>query len=233
MRSSWWFCVWKQNWPLFLSTGVSVVFFFFWYTLFIRSNAVCTTLDIVREYRFHDPMGSLCSVQDNSALFNGNSTYENLIPHELILIRLYQHQSDDIWACWHLKSPKTRLILFDNVFSQIYNKRKHQGAALLTIFAKNLRWKVKTSQTISDRTDSKVHGANMGPTWVLSAPDGPHELCYKGGEFPVPGKRRAFPCRDVLISPLPAHTAHPMNTQTVCGALGLYRFSAPLVHTSR
>ena len=23
-------------------------------------------------------------------------------------------------------------------------------------------------------TDSKIHGANMGPTWVLSAPDGPH-----------------------------------------------------------
>ena len=22
--------------------------------------------------------------------------------------------------------------------------------------------------------DSEVHGANMGPTWVLSAPDGPH-----------------------------------------------------------
>ena len=22
--------------------------------------------------------------------------------------------------------------------------------------------------------DSKVHGANMGPTWVLSSPDGPH-----------------------------------------------------------
>ena len=22
--------------------------------------------------------------------------------------------------------------------------------------------------------DSKVHGANMGPTWVLSDPDGPH-----------------------------------------------------------
>ena len=25
-----------------------------------------------------------------------------------------------------------------------------------------------------DISDSKVHGANMGPTWVLSAPDGPH-----------------------------------------------------------
>ena len=30
-------------------------------------------------------------------------------------------------------------------------------------------------QTIlNDSPDSKVHGAIMGPTWVLSAPDGPH-----------------------------------------------------------
>ena len=27
---------------------------------------------------------------------------------------------------------------------------------------------------ISNVPDSKVHGANMGPTWVLAAPDGPH-----------------------------------------------------------
>ena len=27
---------------------------------------------------------------------------------------------------------------------------------------------------LSGILDSKVHGANMGPTWVLSAPDGPH-----------------------------------------------------------
>ena len=27
---------------------------------------------------------------------------------------------------------------------------------------------------MNDEPDSKVHGANMGPTWVLSAPDGPH-----------------------------------------------------------
>ena len=25
-----------------------------------------------------------------------------------------------------------------------------------------------------DNPDSKVHGANIGPTWILSAPDGPH-----------------------------------------------------------
>ena len=34
--------------------------------------------------------------------------------------------------------------------------------------------------------DSKVHGANMGPTWVLSAPDGPHvgpmNLAIRGAE---------------------------------------------------
>ena len=43
-----------------------------------------------------------------------------------------------------------------------------------------VRWKLSYP-------DSKFHGANMGPTWVLSAPDGPHvdpmnlairEACY-------------------------------------------------------
>ena len=29
-------------------------------------------------------------------------------------------------------------------------------------------------QLIDLYLDSKVHGANMGPTWALSAPDGPH-----------------------------------------------------------
>ena len=37
--------------------------------------------------------------------------------------------------------------------------------------------------------DSKVHGANMGPTWVLSAPDGPHvgpmNLAIRAGMTPV------------------------------------------------
>ena len=27
---------------------------------------------------------------------------------------------------------------------------------------------------VNDKPDSKVHGANMGPTWVLSVPDGPN-----------------------------------------------------------
>ena len=38
--------------------------------------------------------------------------------------------------------------------------------------------------------DSKIHGANMGPTWVLSVPDGPHvgphnkRTCYQGRHSP-------------------------------------------------
>ena len=35
--------------------------------------------------------------------------------------------------------------------------------------------------------DSIVHGANMGPTWVLSAPDGPHEPCFHGYSFQTIG----------------------------------------------
>ena len=43
-------------------------------------------------------------------------------------------------------------------------------------------WSIKYrlwSRTLAVRSkrhvpDSKIHGANMGPTWVLSAPDGPH-----------------------------------------------------------
>ena len=33
---------------------------------------------------------------------------------------------------------------------------------------------IKISLKFVPNPDSKVHGANMGPTWVLLAPDGPH-----------------------------------------------------------
>ena len=42
--------------------------------------------------------------------------------------------------------------------------------------------------------DSKVHGTNMGPTWVLSVPDGPHvdplNLAIRGGYMYVDCKWR-------------------------------------------
>ena len=33
---------------------------------------------------------------------------------------------------------------------------------------------LQAASTEESFPDSKVHGANIGPTWVLSAPDGPH-----------------------------------------------------------
>ena len=60
----------------------------------------------------------------------------------------------------------------------------------IKVRAKNIRWNklwvqrsyVTDAPVVRGRfyrckytyPDSKVHGANMGPTWVLSAPDGPH-----------------------------------------------------------
>ena len=36
------------------------------------------------------------------------------------------------------------------------------------------KWTLGSTKQDFAIPDSKVHGANMGPTWVLSAPDGPH-----------------------------------------------------------
>ena len=33
---------------------------------------------------------------------------------------------------------------------------------------------IRSLNPLHSNPDSKVHGANMGPSWVLSAPDGPH-----------------------------------------------------------
>ena len=43
--------------------------------------------------------------------------------------------------------------------------------------------------------DSKVHGANMGPTWVLSAPDGLHVRIFPGpGIFKKDFQKEKFVC---------------------------------------
>ena len=36
------------------------------------------------------------------------------------------------------------------------------------------KWPIKRWTPLQASPNSKVHGANMGPNWVLSAPDGPH-----------------------------------------------------------
>ena len=58
------------------------------------------------------------------------------------------------------------------------------GNANMYIKASNFDCSMRTPVTWSGfgnmHPDSKVHGANMGPTWVLSAPDRPHKPCSRG-----------------------------------------------------
>ena len=52
------------------------------------------------------------------------------------------------------------------------------GIGVIAWLPKYQRSKPQYMDRIS--VDIKVHGANMGPTWVLSAPFWPHEPCYQG-----------------------------------------------------
>ena len=78
------------------------------------------------------------------------------------------------------------------VFRRLFVPDNEYWSAKLIFFCKS-EWSVNTSILViesfvselvaqyihhglpgSQYPDNKVHGANMGPTWVLSAPDGPH-----------------------------------------------------------
>ena len=48
------------------------------------------------------------------------------------------------------------------------------GVSVVSMFEKNYGVLTEPRNILDISPDSKVHGANMGPTWVLSAPDGPH-----------------------------------------------------------
>ena len=63
-----------------------------------------------------------------------------------------------------------------NKSSRIVSDLRHDGIAVVTLGV--IQWiSIKDDEVISCGAlypDSKVHGTNMGPTWFLSAPDGPH-----------------------------------------------------------
>ena len=51
---------------------------------------------------------------------------------------------------------------------------KHPEDNKITFLRLPKLFKALESYWLKRYPDSKVHGANMGPTWVLSAPDEPH-----------------------------------------------------------
>ena len=64
--------------------------------------------------------------------------------------------------------------------------------------------------SLSGNPDSNVHVAYMGPTWVLSAPGGPHEPCYQGitavGSKDVGLYHHDRDTKCIFIAPLPETT---------------------------
>ena len=73
-----------------------------------------------------------------------------------------EHQVEDILMTLADQVRKRRLMMYQ--YFKDYDRVSEE------------RWRY----FIQAHPDSKVHGANMGPTWVLSAPDRPHEPCYQG-----------------------------------------------------
>ena len=51
----------------------------------------------------------------------------------------------------------------------------HTDIAYASIGIKALKCNYIDFKQLEIDPDSNIHGANMGPTWVLSAPDGPHD----------------------------------------------------------
>ena len=84
------------------------------------------------------------------------------------LANLCQHKRHDIYVIRNVPHPNPTPAL-------MYNIMREWGIrnALSSTY-----WKQNSNAVcnliMESIPDSKLHGANMGPTWVLSAPDGPH-----------------------------------------------------------
>ena len=86
-----------------------------------------------------------------------------------------------------------------------------------------------TSSWVQKIPDGKVHGANMGPTWVLSAPCGPHvgfmnlaiwdisHLTQLLVEVIGYEKKRYFQ----ILTNITIHIAKPMDHFDISGPLAL------------
>ena len=96
-------------------------------------------------------------------------------------------------------------------------------------------------------TDSKVHGTNMGPTWVLSVPDWPHvgsmNLAIRDGRQCLLGMKQQFLRYSMHVfsagNQTPCHKKLPMSAPVVCVLARVYqhvfqlhgrRFSSGLLH---
>ena len=99
----------------------------------------------------------------------------------------YPHNSPHYWSCHNQHLHKIRALRIvwmglNNIFVTVKYNAKGRNTKRLILYPGCIFW--FHTQTDRQQTthwgfqvsvpNSKVHGANIGPTWVLSAPDVPH-----------------------------------------------------------
>ena len=90
--------------------------------------------------------------------------------------------AEENWSRWRHNSCLGDVSVTDGLFRHKHHKWQNEESIGITIFVIDsmylalhyIRDVCYTHFTGNPIPDSKVHGANMGPTWVLSAPGGPH-----------------------------------------------------------
>ena len=114
---------------------------------------------------------------DNALHWNGNVVilmkFSSLAASEVVSLTTYDAISDENFAktitfpfqcmsCLHTSTPELYIAFLNTAWIIVppYHFLKH-----------SMTWCQIVCVAFPD---SKVHGPNMGPTWVLSAPDGPH-----------------------------------------------------------
>ena len=118
----------------------------------------------------------------------------------------YKHLGEK-WPCYnktrmHYTSRSCNVFLSDGTWYRIQHSSNNTDRTLIMFHTEDIHknihceWRAIGAVVISLEQmlerywypDSKVHGANMGPTWVLSAPDGAHGVPMNlaiRGEYPV------------------------------------------------
>ena len=91
----------------------------------------------------------------------------------LLNVMIISHDSDATRAAWYLKSHATWIKMYDLChileikFSTFATDKYILFPRVLSVF-------MNLDSFQEYIPDNKIHGTNMGPTWVLSTPGGPH-----------------------------------------------------------
>ena len=111
----------------------------------------------------------------------------NQLPCHGLSNHIHTKQSDVITHLCHSSCnfivclAKSQLMLVHGWVTRMSDNIPLKARVVITYSCHNLSFKIRPGGYVIERDkvikatpDSKVHGANMGSTWVLSAPDGPH-----------------------------------------------------------